>query len=170
LTDAVAALAPDSGIMAAACAALGVSRASVQRRRARLAAPLVAFRPRPRPARALTGPQQQAVLDLLHAPRVEPRGSPGFADQAPAEIYASLLDEGVHHCSVRTMYRLPGQNSEVRERRAQLRHPAYQKPELLAKRPNEVWSWDITKLMGPAKWSYFYLYVTLDIFSRRVVG
>jgi len=156
--------------MAAACAALGVSRASVQRRRARLAAPAVALHPRPRPARALSVPQQQAVLDLLHPPRVEPRGSPGFADQTPAEVYACLLDEGVYHCSIRTMYRLLGQNGEVRERRAQLRHPVYQKPELLAERPNEVWSWDITKLMGPAKWSYFYLYVILDIFSRRVVG
>jgi len=162
LTDAVAGLAPDSGIMAAACAALGVSRASVQRRRAHLATPPAPLRPRPRPARALSVPQQQAVLELLHAPR--------FADQAPAEIYACLLDEGVYHCSVRTMYRLLGQNGEIRERRAQLRHPTYQKPELLAERPNEVWSWDITKLMGPAKWSYFYLYVILDIFSRRVVG
>ena len=68
------------------------------------------------------------------------------------------------------MYRLLGQHGEVRERRRQLRHPVYQKPELLAEMPNEVWSWDITKLMGPAKWSYFYLYVILDIFSRRVVG
>ena len=102
------------------------------------------------------------MLDLLHAPR--------FADQAPAEIYASLLDEGVYHCSIRTMYRILGQNGEVRERREQLRHPIYRKPELLAERPNEVWSWDITKLMGPTKWSYFYLYVILDIFSRRVVG
>jgi len=102
------------------------------------------------------------VLDLLHAPR--------FADQAPAEIYAGLLDEGVYHGSVRTMYRLLGQNGEVRERRAQLRHLVYQKPELLAERPNEVWSWDITKLMGPAKCSYFYRYVILDIFSRRVMG
>ncbi len=107
------------------------------------------------------------VLDLLHAPR--------FADQAPAEIYASLLDEGVYHCSIRTMYRILGQHGEVRERREQLRHPTYRKPELLAERPNQVWSWDITKLMGPTKWSYFYLYVIylyviLDIFSRRVVG
>ncbi len=101
-------------------------------------------------------------MNLLHAPR--------FADQAPAEIYATLLDEGVYHCSIRTMYRLLGQNGEIRERRQQLRHPVYQKPELLAEKPNEVWSWDITKLMGPAKWSYFYLYVILDIFSRRVVG
>jgi transposase InsO family protein len=147
---------------AAACAALGVSRASVQRRRAGLAAPPVLHRPRPRPARALTAPQQQVVLDLLHAPR--------FADQAPAEVYASLLDEGVYHCSIRTMYRILDQHDEVRERRNQLRHPVYQKPELLAERPNQVWSWDITKLMGPTKWSYFYLYVILDIFSRRVVA
>ena len=162
MTEAVVALAPASGLTAAACAALGVSRASVQRRRARLTAPPAIIPPRPRPARALSVPQQQTVLDLLHAPR--------FADQAPAEIYAGLLDEGVYHCSIRTMYRLLGRNGEVRERRRQLRHPAYQKPELLAERPNEVWSWDITKLMGPSKWSYFYLYVILDIFSRRVVG
>ena len=101
-------------------------------------------------------------MNLLHTPR--------FADQAPAEIYATLLDEGVYHCSIRTMYRLLEQNGEIRERRQQLRHPAYRKPELLAERPNAVWSWDITKLKGPAKWSYYYLYVILDIFSRRVVG
>jgi len=163
MTDAVMALAPASGITAAAaCAALGVSRATVQRRHARLSAPPAISRPRPPPARALSAVQQQVVLDLLHAER--------FADQAPAEIYASLLDEGVYHCSIRTMYRMLDQNGEVRERRKQLRHPAYQKPELLAERPNQVWSWDITKLMGPTKWSYFYLYVILDIFSRRVVG
>ena len=146
----------------AACAALGVSRATVRRRRARLAAPSAASRPRPKPARALTAAQQQIVLDVLHAPR--------FADQTPAEIYATLLDEGVYHGSVRTMYRILGQNDEVRERRQQLTHPVYQKPELLAERPNQVWSWDITKLMGPTKWSYDYLYVILDIFSRRIVG
>jgi transposase InsO family protein len=162
LTEAVVALAPASGLTTAACAALGVSRASVHRRRARLTAPPAIVRPRPRPTRALSVPQQRTVLDLLHAPR--------FADQAPAEIYASLLDEGTYHCSIRTMYRILGQHGEVRERRQQLRHPIYQKPELLAEKPNEVWSWDITKLMGPAKWSYFYLYVILDIFSRRVVG
>jgi len=89
---------------------------------------------------------------------------------APAEIYATLLDEGVYLCSIRTLYRLLAENDEVRERRDQRRHPVYQKPELLAEAPNQVWSWDITKLMGPAKWSYFYLYVILDIFSRRVVG
>jgi len=162
LTEAVVALAPASGMTKAACAALDVSRASVQRRRAWLTAPPATPRPRPRPARALSGPQQQKVLDLLHAPR--------FADQTPAEIYATLLDEGVYHCSIRTMYRILDQHGEVRERREQLRHPTYRKPELLAERPNEVWSWDITKLMGPTKWRYFYLYVILDIFSRRVVG
>jgi putative transposase len=162
LTEAVVALAPVSGMTAAVCAAVGVSRATVERRRSCLAAPPAIVRPRSTPVRALTAPQQQVVLDLLHASR--------FADQAPAEIYATLLDEGVYHCSIRTMYRILGQNGELRERRQQLRHPVYQKPELLAEGPNQVWSWDITKLMGPSKWSYFYLYVILDIFSRRVVG
>ena len=162
MTEAIVALAPVNGMTAATCAALGVSRASVQRRRARLIAPAVVPRRRPTPTRALTVPQRQVVLDLLHAPR--------FVDQAPAEVYASLLDEGIYHCSIRTMYRVLRDNDELRERRNQLRHPAYRKPELLAERPNQVWSWDITKLMGPTKWSYFYLYVILDIFSRRVVG
>ena len=162
MTEAAAAFAPASGMTAATCAALGVSRASVQRRRARLIAPAMVPRRRPTPTRALTVPQRRMVLDLLHAPP--------FADQAPAEIYASLLDEGVYHCSIRTMYRMLADNDELRERRDQLRHPVYRKPELLAERPNQVWSWDITRLMGPAKWNYFYLYVILDIFSRRVVG
>ncbi len=151
------ALAPVSGMTAAICAAVGVSRATVERRRSRLATSAVTSRLRPASARALTAPQRQVVLDLLHAPR--------FADQAPAEIYATLLDEGIYFCSIRTMYRILGQNGEVRERRQQLRHPIYRKPELLAEGPNQVWSWDITKLIGPAKWSYFYLYVILDIFG-----
>jgi putative transposase len=91
-------------------------------------------------------------------------------DQAPQEVYAALLDEGQYLCSVRTMYRLLEAHQEVKERRDQLRHPVYQKPELLATAPNQVWSWDITKLLGPVKWTYFYLYVVLDIFSRYVVG
>jgi putative transposase len=102
------------------------------------------------------------VLQTLHAER--------FADKAPAQVWATLLDEGVYHCSVRTMYRLLAVEGELRERRNQLRHPRYQRPELLATAPNQVWSWDITKLLGPAKWTYFYLYVLLDIFSRYVVG
>ena len=97
----------------------------------------------------LSAVERQTVLGLLRAPR--------FADQAPAEVYASLLDEGVYHCSIRTMYRILVANQEVRERRNQLRHPVYKKPELLAQAPNQVWSWDITKLMGPAKWTYILL-------------
>ena len=143
------ALAPVGGMTAAVCAAVGVSRATVHRKRMVLAEPPTIPRPRPTPPRTLTAPQRRSVLDLLHAPR--------FADQAPAEIYATLLDEGTYHCSIRTMYRMLEQNGEVRERRQQLRHPLYQKPELLAEKPNEVWSWDITKLMGPTKWSYFHL-------------
>lgn len=102
------------------------------------------------------------MLDVLHSER--------FVDQSPAEIHATLLDEETYHCSVRTMYRILEDAQEVRERRDQLRHPAYTKPELLATAPNQVWSWDITKLLGPGKWTYFYLYIILDIFSRYVVG
>ena len=98
------------------------------------------------------------MLDLLRSPR--------FVDQAPAEIYATLLDEGTYHCSVSTLYRILHANNEVCTRRKQLRHPVYAKPELLAVRLNEVWSWDITKLKGPAKWTYFYLYVILDVKQR----
>jgi putative transposase len=162
MMDAVVALAPTPGLTASACAALNVSRASVYRQRARLARPLAVRCPRPSPQRALTIVERQTVLDLLRAPR--------FADQAPAEVYASLLDEGAYHCSIRTMYRILAASQEVRDRRDHLRHPIYKKPELLARAPNEVWSWDITKLMGPAKWTYFYLYVIIDIFSRRIVG
>src|SRR5437870_3027769 len=115
-----------------------------------------------RAARERGEAERAAVLSHLHAPR--------FADLAPSEVYATLLDEGTYLCSERTMYRLLTQHAEVRERRDQLRHPVYAAPELLASRPNELWSWDITKLLGPAKWTYFYLYVMLDVFSRYVVG
>lgn len=147
---------------AAACRALGIARATLFRSMARLKHPLLPSRPRSRPPRALSDAKRQAVRDLLNQPR--------FADQAPAGVYATLLDAGAHHCSIRTMYRILGDHDEVRERRRQRRHPVYQKPELLAEAPNQVWSWDITKLRGPVKWTYFYLYVILDIFSRRVVG
>jgi putative transposase len=106
--------------------------------------------------------ERHTVLSVLNEER--------FCDQAPAEVYAGLLDEGKYLCSERTMYRILAEHHQVRERRDQLRHPHYAAPELLASRPNEVWSWDITKLLGPAKWTYFYLYVILDIFSRYVVG
>ena len=160
--DAVAALLPDRGLMGAACEALGLSRASFHRRRTAGRRPPRACPPRPKPARALAANERQCVLDLLREPR--------FLDQAPAEVYAELLDQGLYHCSIRTMYRILHENGEVKERRRQLRHPTYTKPELIAEGPNKVWSWDITKLMGPAKWTYFYLYVIIDIFSRRVVA
>jgi putative transposase len=136
------------------CRALAVPRATYYRHLEAKAPP-----PRPTPTRALTNDERRAVLDVLHEPR--------FADQAPAEVYARLLAENRYLCSERTMYRILAENAEVRERRDQLRHPAYKKPELLATAPNQVWSWDMTKLLGPAKWTYFYLYVVLDIFSRH---
>jgi len=154
--SAVGELAPAVGTHAA-CRALGVSRATVYRRRR----PRPPRAPRPQPPRALTGAERQTILDELHHPR--------FVDRAPAEVYATLLDEGRYLCSRRTMYRLLAATQEVRERRNQLRHVA-PKPELLATKPNEVWSWDITKLLGPAKWTSYSLYVILDIFSRYVVG
>ena len=150
---------PELGV-AVACRALGIPRASFYRHGqppARSPRP-----PRKKPPRALGEGEQRAVLDLLHSER--------FVDHAPQEIYATLLDDGIYHCSVRTMYRILEAATEVRERRDQLRHPSYSKPELLATGPNQVWSWDITKLLGPAKWTYFYLYVLLDIFSRYIVG
>jgi len=143
-----------------ACRALGVAPATIYRRR-RPPAPRPK-RPRPTPPRALTGPERAAVLAELHAER--------FVDSSPAQVWATLLDEGSYLASERTMYRLLAADGEVRERRAQLSHPAYQRPELLATRPNELYSWDITKLLGPAKWTYYYLYVILDVFSRYVVG
>jgi putative transposase len=110
----------------------------------------------------LDAAERQVVLDHLHSER--------FRDKAPAEVYATLLDEDIYLCSIRTMHRILAQNGELKERRNQLRHPQYKKPELLATGPNQVWTWDITKLLGPAKWTYFHLYVILDIFSRNVVG
>jgi putative transposase len=146
---------------APACVAVGVARATFYRYRQVAESPRPA-KPRPTPPRALSAAERRMVLDTLHSER--------FADQAPAEVYATLLDEDRYLCSIRTMYRLLDDSQEVRERRDQLRHPQYHKPELLATGPNQVWSWDITKLLGPAKWSYFYLYVIMDIFSRYVVG
>jgi len=153
----VADLGPRLGI-APTCAALGLPRATYYRRRRPQSAPPA----RRRSPRALSPRERAAVLTVLHEPR--------FVDLAPAEVYATLLDEGQYHCSERTMYRLLAEHHEVRERRNQLRHPRYAAPELLARRPNELWSWDITKLLGPAKWTYFALYVMLDVFSRYVVG
>jgi len=144
-----------------ACRALGASPATIYRRRR----PPVArpARPRAPSPRALSGPEREAVLAELHSER--------FVDSAPATVWATLLDEGRYLASQRTMYRLlAAQHGSARDRRDQLTHPPYSAPELLAEQPNEVYSWDITKLKGPAKWTYFYLYVILDVFSRYAVG
>src|SRR5437870_11204401 len=140
------------------CAALEVGRASYYRSRQ----PHQRGENRPIHPRALSVGERQSVLGVLNSERCW--------DQAPGEVYAALLDEGRYLCSERTLYRILAANQQVRERRDQLRHLRYQTPELIATRPNEVWSWDITKLLGPAKWTYFYLYVILDIFSRYVTG
>jgi putative transposase len=155
----VPALATTAGI-SAACRALGVSRARYYRHQQ--ATVPSGGRGGGQQPRALSAGERQAVLDVLHSAR--------FRDAAPAAIYATLLEEGTYLCSERTMYRLLAAAQEVRDRRDQARHPRYSRPELLATRPNEVWSWDITKLLGPTKWTYFYLYVILDVFSRYVVG
>ena len=152
-------LSPEVGTTAA-CRSMGVARATYYRQIR--AAPEEPARERPAPPRALAPGERAKVLEHLHEER--------FVDRAPAEVFASLLDEGTYLCSIRTMYRILADAEEVRERRNQLRHPHYQAPELLATVPNQVWSWDITKLLGPAKWTYFYLYVIMDIFSRYVVG
>ena len=159
--EAALTLSSDIGIKSA-CASLDVPRSGFYRTQARKNAPPGVPIKRPSPPRALSSDERQGVLDILYADR--------FADKAPQEVYATLLDEGEYHCSISTMYRILDANQEVKERRNQLSHPVYQKPELLATGPNQVWSWDITKLLGPAKWTYFYLYVILDIFSRYVVG
>jgi putative transposase len=143
-----------------ACRALGAAPATVYRRRRPPRPP--AGRPRGAPARALSSAERELVLAELRSAR--------FADASPAAVWATLLDEGRYLCSQRTMYRLLAGHGELRERRDQLRHPAYARPELLAARANEVWSWDITKLKGPATWTYYYLYAILDVFSRYIVG
>ena len=154
-------LSPEVGIRPA-CESLGISRATFYRKRKKTQTLDAVSNERRRHHRALSPEERQNVLDILHSDR--------FMDKAPHEVYATLLDEGIYYCSIRTMYRILDAHAEVKERRNQLRHPEYKKPELLATAPNQVWSWDITKLLGPAKWTYFYLYVIMDIFSRYVVG
>jgi len=161
---AVADLVPVAGTRAA-CAAVGCAQASWYRRHRQSPLP-----PRPEPVphrdryqpRALAPAERQQILDVLHSGR--------FADAAPAEVWATLLDEGSYLGSVSTFYRVLRARGEVRERRRQATHPAAVKPELMAAAPNQVWSWDITKLLGPVKWTYYYLYVILDIFSRYATG
>jgi putative transposase len=141
------------------CRAVGVPRATYYRwctpKRTRVS-------PRKPPPRALSADEKATVLATLNEPR--------FVDCAPATVVAMLLDENRYLCSERTMYRVLASADQVRERRAHVQRPSYAAPELLATQPNQVWSWDITKLLGPQKWSYYYLYVIMDIFSRYVVG
>jgi putative transposase len=147
---------------AAACRAFGVARSGFYRRqRPEQTKPPTGVAGRS-VGRRLSPEERAAVLEMLNSER--------FADASASEVYATLLDEGIYLCSVSTMYRILRGARQVRERRDQLRHPNYRKPELLATAPNQVWSWDITKLRGPAKWMFFQLYVILDIFSRYVVG
>ena len=165
--DAVLQLSATVGIQAA-CGYLNVSRATLYRLRpvqgpaAADDQPSPVLAVRPSPPRTLTAGERSAVLDVLHEERIQ--------DSAPAAIQATLLDEGRYLCSVRTMYRILDQEGESHERRKQREHPPYWKPELLAIAPNQLWSWDITKLRGPVKWTYYYLYVVIDVFSRYVVG
>jgi putative transposase len=146
----------------AACQAVGRPRATHYRHHRKSPAPPRPAREPARQPRALSQTEEHQVLAVLHSQR--------FVDMAPAEVHATLLDEGTYLCSVATMYRLLRRHGEVRERRRQATHPARVKPELVAHGPNECWSWDITKLHGPAKWTYYYLYSIIDIFSRYTVG
>jgi putative transposase len=141
-----------------ACQALGVPRSSLYRARQ----PQPVQTTRPKPDRALSEAEKAEVRAVLNSER--------FQDCPPRQVYATLLDEQTYLCHWRTMYRILKEHHEVCERRNQLKHPRYAKPELVASGPNQLWSWDITKLRGPAKWHYYYLYVILDVFSRYAVG
>jgi len=157
VTAALHHLIPLVGI-AAACVALAVCRASYYRAQK----PRSEWKPRPTPTRALSPEESAAALALLDSER--------FCDKPPRQVYAELLDEGRYVCSVRTMYRILARADQVRERRLVARHPKYVKPVLLAEAPNQVWSWDITKVPGPVRGVYYSLYVALDIYSRYIVG
>jgi putative transposase len=148
--------------MVNACQALEVPRSRLYRaRQLVLAGPELLLAPTIS-VRALSQAEKAVVRQVLDSER--------FQDQAPREVYATLIDEGQYLCSVRTMYRILSEDKQVCERRNQLRHPNYARPELLATHPNQLWSWDITKLLGPVKWTYYYLYDIMDVFSRYVVG
>lgn len=153
----MSALASKIGVKAA-CKVLNVPRSQVYRERQ----PKTEPSPRPAPAHALSSQERSVVREILNS---EP-----FMDQPPRQVYAALLDKGRYLCHWRTMYRILAAHDEVHERRLIRRHPVYQKPELLAVRPNQVWSWDITYLRGEATWMHYPLYTVLDIFSRYVVG
>jgi len=148
----------DVGVYSA-CEALGLSRATYYRK---LTPVSPVKETRSKHFRALSEEEEKEVLECLNSER--------FQDKSPAEVYATVLDEGNYLCSLPTMYRILRKHKQVRERRNQLQHPNYKKPELLAEKANQVWSWDITKLLGPKKWTYYYLYVIMDIYSRYIVG
>jgi putative transposase len=145
----------------ALCEALSVPRASYYRQEKETSNDNTGSRRR-QPKNSLGEDEKLKVLDILHCER--------FIDKTPYEIYHALIDEGEYICSPRTMYRLLAEQGENIDRRIQRNHRDAIKPELIATRPNEVWSWDITKLLGSQRWTYYYLYVILDIFSRYVVG
>ena len=149
---------PDELTVMEACEAVDLSRASYYRTKlsTEAAEPVCLSH------RRLSDVERQAVLDALTSER--------FCDKSVRQVWAELLDDGVYLCSVRTMYRILAENAAVRERRDQRRHPEYTRPELLATGPKQLWSWDITKLKGPYTWTYYYLYVLLDVWSRNVVG
>jgi putative transposase len=159
---AIAELTPILGSTRAACRASGRPQANHYRRHRQSPPPSRPARERRPQPRALPAAERDTVRAVLN--------SPDFVDKAPATVYHELLDEGTYLCSTSTMYRILRAHGEVKERRRQATHPARTKPELIATGPNVCWSWDITKLHGPAKWSYFYLYVIIDIYSRYVVG
>jgi putative transposase len=161
MMDAVEQLSATVGLKSA-CAALAVNRAALYRRRTRQVVTPRDGTSRLPPPLKLSTQERQTVVDLLHSER--------FVDASPHTVQAMLLDEGRYYCSTRTMYRILAEEGELKERRAVRRHTQYAKPELLATEPNQLWSWDITKLKGPVKWTYFYLYVILDVFSRYVAG
>jgi len=150
-----------AGHRTALCHALDLAPATMYRAARPAAHPEVPSARRT-PARAVSPAERDTVRAVLHAER--------FVDLAPAQVYATLLDDGIYHCSERTMYRVRAEAHETRERRAQRRHPVYTAPELLATGPNQVWSWDITKLRGPSPGVWYHLYVVLAVFSRYVIG
>ena len=145
---------------AAACVAVGRPRSTHYRWHRQSPPP-------PKPERVPAG-QPRALSEVERKEVRRVLNSDEHVDEAPATVYAKLLDDGIYLASVPTMYRILRSAGEVRERRRQATHPAHKKPELVATRPNEVYSWDITKLLGPVKWTYYYLYVVIDIYSRYV--
>jgi putative transposase len=158
---AIAELAPIVGVRTG-CAAVGEAQARWYRRHRQSPPPPCPERVPTAPPRALSEIERKELRAVLN--------SEEFVDEAPATVYAKLLDQGIYLASVPTMYRVLREHDEVLERRRHATHPAANKPELLATKPNECWSWDITKLLGPAKWTYYYLYVIIDIYSRYVPG